>query len=91
MKRTLNEVVEREVYTVKMAAFALGVSEKTFIKRFVATKKILPVVYDEEQGDTLYFAVEDVRAIVRASKRPLNESYMIERFGFGYDDKRAAV
>lgn len=85
MNERFIKTVVREVYTIEEAAFAMHVGRNTFKERFVDTGKIVPVIYDEEQGDDLYFDVDDIKILIKKSKRVLLDGYGKTKI------KRAAV
>ncbi|MGE5498499.1 MAG: hypothetical protein ACM3Q2_10530 [Syntrophothermus sp.] len=67
--KNLNEEIHRQCLTIEEAAFMLRVSQNTFLRRFVATEKIYPIIFDEDQGDQFLFDIDDLRILVKKSRK----------------------
>lgn len=81
--KNLNTEIHRQTLTIEEAAFMLRVGDKTFIRRFVATKKILPVVFDDEQGNEVLFDIDDVRMLSKQARVELPD-WFLEKLKNGY-------
>lgn len=73
--KNLNPEIHRQALTAEEAAFVTRISENDFVKRFVASKKIKPVCYDDKHGEFLYDK-DDVIAIVKTSKLDLPDWFL---------------
>lgn len=72
VNRNLNKEITRQALTAEEAAFALHTDADEFVRRFVATKKILPVIYDAECKTPLY-DFDDVRMLIKTSRKEFPE------------------
>ncbi len=74
--KNLKTEIYRQALTIQEAAFMYKVGEKSFVRRFVATKKIMPVVYDEEQGNDILFDYDDVKQLTKNARIELPEWFL---------------